>query len=364
MHRNSVSRFIVLSLFAISFFGSRAARAEEFKVISKGAESGTYQAFPDACRLANGDIVCVFYAGYGHVSLPREDFPKGGRICFVRSSDEGKTWTPPAVMYDDENDNRDPHIAEIDGKMFLSFFSFRMKDDRKFVDSEFKVGNWAKYAEPVGAEIAESTDGGKTWEKPYEIGKTWFCSAPVRKLPNGSLILGLYGDSENHINHGGSIRSMDGGKTWEPPVTIDKDATVSLDAETDIIPLKDGRLMAFLRSSTANMHFATSSDNGASWSKVTDIGFKGHSPHVIRLRTGEIVLSHRLPNTSIHISRDEGRTWQGPFEIDNVIGAYPSCVELHDGSVLIVYYSEGKGSEIRAKRFRVTGDGIAMIPWE
>ncbi len=54
-------------------------------VISKGAEAYTYQAFPDACRLKNGDIVAVFYAGYTHVSLAAEDFPLGGRICIVRS---------------------------------------------------------------------------------------------------------------------------------------------------------------------------------------------------------------------------------------------------------------------------------------
>jgi hypothetical protein len=44
------------------------------------------------CRLKNGDIVAVFYAGYGHVSLPHPpDWPNGGRICLVRSTDEGKT---------------------------------------------------------------------------------------------------------------------------------------------------------------------------------------------------------------------------------------------------------------------------------
>ncbi len=62
-------------------------------VISRGsADAGTYQAFPDMCRLKNGDIVAVFYAGYGHVSLPHPpDWPNGGRICLVRSTDEGKT---------------------------------------------------------------------------------------------------------------------------------------------------------------------------------------------------------------------------------------------------------------------------------
>src|SRR5688500_14538875 len=67
--------------------------------ISAGDAAGTYQAFPDACRLKNGDIAAVFYAGYGHVSLAADDFPKGGRLCMVRSSDEGRTWTKPQVIY-------------------------------------------------------------------------------------------------------------------------------------------------------------------------------------------------------------------------------------------------------------------------
>ena len=83
-----------------------------------------------------------------------------------------------------------------------------------------------------------------------------------------------------------------------------------------------------------------------------------------RLSTGEIILCHRLPNTSIHISRDDTKTWQGPYEVDSCIGAYPATVELADHSVLMVYYSEGAGSEIRAVRLRVKSDGIELLPWE
>ena len=97
-------------------------------VISKGEAVLTYQAFPDACRLKNGDIVAVFYAGYTHVSLASDDVPLGGRICIVRSSDEGRTWSSPAVLFDDEDDNRDPHIAQLDdGTLICTFFSWANK---------------------------------------------------------------------------------------------------------------------------------------------------------------------------------------------------------------------------------------------
>jgi len=86
---------------------AKAGQPPDYRIISRGAAAGTYQAFPDACRAANGDIIAVFYAGYGHVSAPNPQWPKAGRICMVRSSDEGRTWTKPAVLYDDDGDNRD-----------------------------------------------------------------------------------------------------------------------------------------------------------------------------------------------------------------------------------------------------------------
>jgi hypothetical protein len=55
-----------------------------------------------------------------------------------------------------------------------------------------------------------------------------------------------------------------------------------------------------------------------------------------------------VPQTSLHYSLDEGRTWIGPVLIDNVIGAYPSLVALKSGRILCVYYEEGPGSAIRA----------------
>src|SRR5205823_14557628 len=132
-------------------------------------------------------------------------------------------------------------------------------------------------------------------------------------------------------------------------------------AETDLIQLRDGRLYAALRGDRVPMHFATSADEGLTWSAVQNIGFPGHCPHFTRLRTGEILLSHRLPLTSLHISRDDAKTWQGPYQIDTTPGAYPSTVELKDGTVLIVYYEEGERSAVRARRFQLKPEGIEFL---
>ena len=128
--------------------------------------------------------------------------------------------------------------------------------------------------------------------------------------------------------------------------------------------LKDGTLYATLRGDRVNMHCATSPDGGLTWSPVKDIGFPAHCPHFTRLHTGEILLTHRLPLTALHISRDEGKTWQGPYRIDATPGAYPSTVELKDGTVLVVYYEEGAGSAVRARRFKVEPEGIEFLGLE
>jgi hypothetical protein len=314
------------------------------KIISRGEAAGTYQAFTDVCRLKNGDLLCVFYAGYGHVSLPKAGWPKGGRICMVRSEDEGRTWSAPRVLFDGPLDDRDPHIAQMsDGTVVCSFFT---------------------YPQPCDTCLVTSHDGGVTWDaQPRIVAAGWPSSAPIRELPDGTRLLGVYREDGNTA-YGGVIRSTDGGKTWSAPIPIGQGSGVRLDAETDFVRLKDGRIYAALRGDRVNMHFATSTNQGLTWSPVRDIGFPAHCPHFTRLSGGEILLTHRLPNTALHVSRDEGQTWRGPYSIDTTPGAYASTVELRDGSVLVTYYEEGAGSAVRARRFRLKPDGIEFLTLE
>ncbi len=354
MHRrNSMTELAVYDFTDLSLRNQESAAMTQVtkpQVISRGLNAGTYQAFPDICRRRNGELVTVFYAGYTHVSLPNGDYPKGGRICLIRSTDEGKTWNAPEIAYDGPDDDRDPHIAELpDGSLVISYFSLR------------KDSNSGPGYRGLGVSLIRSTDGGKKWGEPQTIAAVgWYCSAPVRVLPDKTLVLGVYWYDQGK-EWGGVVRSTDGGKTWGEPIPVGKGQNLPLDAETDIIVRKDGTLYAALRSSKVNMHYATSTDGGKTWSTATDIGFKGHAPHLYRLRSGEVLLAHRVPHTAVHISRDDCRTWTGPFEIDIVGGAYPSCVELSDGTVLVVYYEEGAGSAIRSRRFTVLPEGIHLL---
>jgi sialidase-1 len=376
-----------------------AADTLPFKIISKGRAAGEYQAVPDACMLKNGDIVAVFYAGDDHVTFPGEKYPNAGRICLVRSGDEGRTWSKPVVIFDDLYDNRDPHISQLsDGSLICSFFSlkFNAPDSVKLTSKESsytkeqiaRFGNnpdllkeqrtlntkeKAGQTNPAtkkwtghGPFVIKSFDNGKTWEKnakPVAASTSdWYCSAKVREMPDGSCLLPVYySETSGKRAWGGVIPSNDKGKTWGKVIPIGEDANLILAAETDVILLNDKSLFAALRGdgSKVNMHYSTSKDLGKTWSHVIDIGFVGHSPSFTRLKTGEILLSYRAFSaksgyyTGLRISRDEAKTWEGPYLIDDKVGGYPSTVELKDSSILIIYYEEGKGSAVRALRFKM-----------
>lgn len=343
----------IAALLIVAAHAATAAGAKSFVYVCQDAGAGAYEAFPDVCRLSDGRLMAVFYAGYGHVALPNEQLPKGGRISSCISNDEGRTWSAARDLYDGPDDDRDPSIVQLkNGRLICNFFSLRKMEGQ---DPPWKgLGSWT----------VVSDDLGQTWSEPRPIaGDRYYSSAPIRELPDGRLMLGLYYAEDNDAS-GAVVTSQDGGETWDPVVEIDN-GEYRLDAETDVIALKDGSLLAALRGDgNTPMCWSKSTDGGRTWSVARSSGFLGHCPYLHRTVDGILLVAHRQPLTSLHYSLDEGATWSENVQVDDFIGAYPSMVNLNDGSVLIVYYEEGQGSNIRAKRFRATRDGVEWLPFE
>ncbi len=340
---------IFLATLAPMVFAASLAVNKDFVHVCTDAGAGAYEAFPDVCRMADGRLLCVFYAGYGHVALPNAQLPLGGRVVGCYSSDEGRTWSAAEIIYDGPDDDRDPSITQLrDGRLLCTYFSLRAKEG----------GKW----DGLGSFCVISSDGGKTWGAPMQLSKDYYCSSPVRELSDGTLILGLYREGSGDAN-GAVTRSTDGGKTWSDPINIDNGG-LRLDAETDLIELKDGRLYAAQRTEKEPMRFSISSDKGLTWTVSVPMPFPGHAPYLYRTPDDVIVCAHRLPQTSLHFSRDECATWSENVEVDSEhIGSYPSMVTLKDGTALIVYYEEGDKSSIRARKFSVGKDGVTWLAW-
>ena len=91
-----------------------------------------------------------------------------------------------------------------------------------------------------GSFLVSSKDEGETWTAARMINAKHPCSAPIRVLKNGELILGVYGDRDG-LAYGGVVKSADGGKTWSEVIVMNNNGG-HLDAEVDVVQLKDGRL--------------------------------------------------------------------------------------------------------------------------
>ncbi|NLV44551.1 MAG: DUF1080 domain-containing protein [Candidatus Hydrogenedentes bacterium] len=322
-----------------------------YTFVCEDAGAGGYEAFPDVCRLQDGRLISVFYAGYGHVALPNEQLPLGGRVSYCLSTDEGRTWTAAQTLYDGPDDDRDPSIVQLkNGRIICNYFTLRK--------AEGKNPPW----DGLGTWMVYSDDNLATWSEPRLISEDYYCSSPIRQLSDGRLVLGLYGEKDGK-GWGAAVFSEDNGESWGPVIDIDNGG-MNLDAETDIIQLKDGSLYAAQRGRDETMGWSVSKDGGKTWSVSLAMGFPGHCPYLHRSPSGTIYMAHRLPQTSLHYSRDECQTWSENVPVDSVGGAYPSMVTLKDGSILIVYYEEGAGSSIRAKRFVETPEGIEWKPLE
>lgn len=325
---------------ALAAMCPQAAPAADVHIVVEGpprrivtdAGAGGYQAFPDVCRLKNGDLLCVFYAGYGHVSHPTAALPHGGRICAIRSRDDGRSWCEPWTAIDTPEDDRDPSVYCLqDGSLLCNFFTYG-------ANNEFDTC------------LSRSKDGGNTWSAPQVVLPGYATSSPIRRLRSGRLLLPVYYAQEREKRSFAAVcLSDDAGKTWSAPRPIGLKAGKTLD-ETDFLERDDGTILAVMREVMCG---AESKDGGQTWSDVYDLGFRGHCPYLLRTRDGVVLLAHRLPGTALHYSVDDGRTWRGPVAIDSVIGAYSSMVLLRDGRVLCVYYEEGPGSAIRAVTLRI-----------
>jgi hypothetical protein len=335
-----------------------------WRVVCSDAGAGAYEAFPDVCRTKSGELLCVFYAGYGHVSDPRQNLPKGARIAMCRSLDNGQTWSPAEVVADTPIDDRDPSIVALpNGELLVVFMTY---------DSKRTEGTHQVFS-------TRSTDNGKVWTEPQPVDTPFTqleaISTPPRLMPDGRLLLTPYGNHKGDnrgYKHAAVLESRDRGHTWttlaevkssQPFQAGGKPQSLStLLLEPDLVRLNDDRLLMLCRPA---MVWTESRDGGHTWSEPRELGIAGDCPYLLLTSRGVLLcgIRHRdTKSTCVIYSRDQGRTWNGPVTIDNVLGAYPSMVELPDGRILVVYYTEGKGSDIRCLYLKADASGVTVVP--
>ncbi|PYI56193.1 exo-alpha-sialidase [Paenibacillus flagellatus] len=315
-------------------------------VASETVTEGTY--FPSMALLDDGRLLVVYYSAAAHEKTD-------GRIKMVESSDYGQTWSQPRVILDTPNniDDRDPSIAQIsDGTLILSWFTFNNATQERRV--------W----------VSRSTDGGATWSAAIPVGTnlaaTSAVTSKVVELDNGDLLLPIYGQyvSKSHMPVSTAVRSTDGGLTWNASTEVVLANSIPEEfigfVEPVIVNLGGGHLYSLHRTlNSYDDYYAWEShsyDNGYTWTPAARTLMKAHCSDLLLLSNN--MLLHTWGDRSFRYSG--GRPVQGkaipvgadwsmytdiPIYTHDGKGdmAYPSAVELPDGTIFLVYYDADRG---------------------
>jgi len=301
--------------------------------------------FPVAIRLQDGRIAVVLRGGAPHVGIQ-------GRLDMVFSSDEGRTWTKPALVIDSPLDDRNPALGQAsDGALVVGYLRNGNYDDNGRYDP--------KLEKPIGTWVTRSVDGGQTWSESALIDTAdigW--GSPYGKIlvmPDGAMLMPIYGGPIRAPGEKGAetdnsyvYRSTDNGKTWQRYATPGPQRF----NETALVRLNSGRLLAAMRSQNkGDVSLSDSSDDGKTWSEPQPLTpAKVHPADLILLPDERILLvtGYRIGPFGVRgIVGDK----HGKFDYENRFilvndatstdCGYPSSVVLKDGRIFTVYYAVG-----------------------
>jgi sialidase-1 len=314
-----------------------------------------------------------------------------GPIVAKRSTDGGKSWQSLQIVAEhgrNSLNNPTPVVLPDTGRILVFYQLFPEHYHSRAIPNQGVRLVAMGYDGPrvVRTFRVQSDDDGQTWSKPKDISRQMKRPAPVLfniTGPGVGIVLEkgefrgriVLPSSQAVISNGKRVYgsyatySDDGGVSWtlgEPT----PDARKGTGGETQIVELRDGRLMMDVRAS-GHRRLATSSDGGHTWTKLVlhkqlpDCGCMGC---MVRydLDDGQSLLLHsgsrrringRRSQGEVYASTDGGKTWPlhriyhaGSFD-------YSSMAVLPGGDIGILaefdYGVNGKFNDLRFVRYNL-----------
>lgn len=294
-----------------------------------------------------------------------------GRVEFMQSDDDGRTWTWPQVIHDGPIDDRDSGILETHQGTLLAT-SFSSLAYQPILAAQQQTPTWSlarrqqwesvhnrlKSSEreaQLGQWMIRSTDGGKSWSPPY---------SSIVNSPHGPIQLAdgrlFYAGKELWTGQKrvGACISEDDGISWQwlseiPTRPGDQAANYH---ELHGVECQNGQIIVHIRNHNSTHNRETlqteSLDGGLTWTQPHSIGVWGLPSHLLKLRDHRLMMSYgfrRQPyGNQVRVSADHGATWSSPLTLSNDGASgdlgYPSTVELADQSFLTIWYEKSKGN--------------------
>ena len=336
-----------------------SSRADVIRHVSIYESPSEYCAWPSVARTSGGDLIVLF-------TRTEEHLGPDGAILLSRSTDNGKTWLRPVVVFDSPIDDRESGITTLhDGRILGHFWStFWTKESyERLAPNSYgadlldrwiatvKKPEYLREKENSGGSMAVSTDGGRTWSI---VTRAHDSVHGGIELANGSLLVASYRETPDSIAvH--SANSPSG--PWPRLAIIASPHPDSLSfGEPHIAQLKSGRVIMMIRA-TAHPYNdrdprcvlweTYSDDNGKTWVAPFATSLWGFPPHVAVLSDGRVLCTYgyrRAPYGERACLSDDGVNWSLRNEMvlrddaPNGDLGYPASVELEPGVILTVYY--------------------------
>ena len=335
-----------------------------------------YGWFPFILRLARGDLLCLFTESSAHVYCP------GGRLVAARSTDGGRTWAAPQVLYYRKDWINHPgygHVQTSDGRIWVSVRS-QFYDEAKGAANDPRA--W-QYQDSVLA----SDDDGKTWQQAASGSGV---PRPAIEMSNGRIL--WTGDTTDE--RGDPFRATFLHREEEGQLVFEKREHPELGPTSDewyvVETGTPGVLVCMMRQQQHSQFFATarSFDYGRTWTPWRESNvFMGPfptRPMLRRMHDGTLLFTYGqrwIGRTFAVASHDGGETWDlahrqtilhSPREYHKIWDSHYTDIARAEGNKwLAVDYvasprKEGQkgvyGTFIDAAHFRDVFEGVTLAP--
>jgi len=286
-------------------------------------------------------------------------------LLLKRSTDGGRTWSAPAVVWDDGPNtcgNPCPVVDRDTGTLWLLLTWNRGDDAEPRIIARTSHDTRRVF-------VTHSRDDGRSWAPPAEITAatkrpdwTWYATGPgagiqIERGPHrGRLVIPcdhIEAGTKRYFSH--VIFSDDHGKTWKLGGKSPRDQV----NECEVVELTGHRLMLNMRNydkSKQTRQTAVSGDGGATWSD------QRHTPGLVEpicqasLRRlawpeagGKSLLlfsnpaSIRREKMTVRLSEDDGASWTFARELHGGPAAYSCLAVLPDRWIACLYERGEKG---------------------
>ena len=280
-------------------------------------------------------------------------------LVLRRSTDQGRTWGPMQIVWDDHGNTCGNPCAVLDrttGRVWL-LMTWNVGQDRE----PQVIAQTSQDTRRVF--VTYSSDDGRTWAKPREITAsvksqnwTWYATGPGAGIqmehgPHaGRLVIPcdhIEAGTRRYYSH--IIYSDDHGRTWRLGGTTPRPRV----NECEVAELPDGRLLLNMRNydrSQPTRQMALSDDGGLTWhdqrhvpallEPICQASLRRYSWPGSR-RQSILLFSNpagrRRENLTVKASYDEGLTWPVARVLYPGPAAYSCLVKLPDGEVGCLY---------------------------